>query len=100
MKFIAEIGFPLEPFNTFVREGTVGQKIGETLKAIAPEVAYFTDNDVGRGMLMVVDVKDYSQLPHVSEPLFLAFDASVHWRIAIGPEDIENARLEQYATQQ
>jgi len=29
MKFIVEVNFPLEPFNTYVREGTAGQKIGE-----------------------------------------------------------------------
>jgi len=50
-------------------------------------------------MMLVVDVKDYSELPHVAEPFFLAFDASVHWRIAIGPEDIENAGLERYAAE-
>jgi len=38
MKFIIEVEFPLEPFNTYVRQGTVGDKIGEVLGAIKPEV--------------------------------------------------------------
>ena len=29
MKFIIEVEFPLEPFNTHVRQGTIGEKIGE-----------------------------------------------------------------------
>ena len=47
MKFIVEVSFPTEPFNTYVRKGTAGQKLGEILGAIKPEVVYFTDNGVG-----------------------------------------------------
>jgi hypothetical protein len=45
MKFTVEVSFPLEPFNTYVRQGTAGQKIGEALAAIKPEVVYFTDTE-------------------------------------------------------
>lgn len=37
MKFIVEADFPLEPFSTYVREGTAGEKVGEVLGAIKPE---------------------------------------------------------------
>ena len=47
MKFIVEVNFPLEPFSTYVRKGTAGEKIGQALGAIKPEVIYFTDNGVG-----------------------------------------------------
>jgi hypothetical protein len=98
MKFVVEVSFPHEPFNTFVREGTVGQKIGETLEAIKPEVAYFTDNGVGRGLVMIVDLEDATQAPHITEPLMLTFDASVHYRVAMAPEELAAAGLEKYAT--
>jgi hypothetical protein len=98
MKFIVEVSFPLEPFNTYVRNGEAGEKIGEALGSIKPEVAYFTDHGVGRGALLIVDLPDMSHLPHVTEPLMLAFDASVHYRIAISPEDLQSAGLERYAT--
>lgn len=98
MKFIVDVTIPNEPFNTYVRDGSAGQRLGETLDGIKPEVAYFTDHGPGRGLMMVVDVDDYAQLPHVTEPLMLGFDASVHYRIAIGPEAIEAAGLERYAT--
>jgi hypothetical protein len=96
MKFIVEVDLPLEPFNTFVRDGTIGQKIGETLEAIKPEVAYFTDNGVGRGLMMIVDLENASQAPHITEPLMLTFDASVHYRIAMAPEELAAAGLEKY----
>jgi len=97
MKFIVHVAFPHEPFNTYIREGTAGQKIGEILSTIKPEVAYFTDIEVGRGIMMVVDIDDYSKLPHITEPLMLTFDASVNYQIAIHPDELMKANLEQYA---
>jgi hypothetical protein len=97
MKFIVEADFPTEPFNSYVRKGVAGDKIGEVLGSIKPEVAYFTDNGVGRGALLIVDLADMSHLPHVTEPLMLNFDASVHFRIAVSPEDLQAAGLDRYA---
>ncbi|HUK73407.1 MAG TPA: hypothetical protein VLW50_32435 [Streptosporangiaceae bacterium] len=98
MKFIVEVDFPLEPFNTYVRKGTAGEKIGEVLGAIKPEVIYFTDNGVGRGAMMIIEVDSAAQVPHVTEPLMLNFDASVHYRVAMAPEELQSAGLERYAT--
>ncbi|MEE8330362.1 MAG: panthothenate synthetase [Acidimicrobiia bacterium] len=98
MKFIVEVSFPHEPFSTFVRDGTIGQRVGETLEAIKPEVVYFTDNGVGRGAIMIVDLESASQAPHVTEPLMLTFDASVHYRVAMAPDELAAAGLEKYAT--
>ena len=36
MKFSAELAFPLEPFNTHVRTGIAGDKLGEVLEGIKP----------------------------------------------------------------
>jgi hypothetical protein len=97
MKFIVEASFPVEPFNTYVREGVAGEAVGEVLGSIKPELAYFTDTGVGRGVLMIVDLADMSQLPHVTEPLMLKFDASVHYSIAISPEELQAAGFDRYA---
>lgn len=97
MKFIVEVSFPHEPFNSYVRDGSIGAKIGQTLEAIAPEVVYFTDSGVGRGALMIVDLADASKAPHVTEPLVLTFNASVHYRVAMAPEELATAGLEKYA---
>ena len=98
MRFIVEASFPLEPFNTYVRQGVAGQKIGDALGSIKPEVVYFTDNGVGRGAFMIVDLAAASEIPHVTEPLMLNFDASVHYRVAISPEDLQSAGLDRYAS--
>ena len=98
MKFIIEVEFPLEPFNTYVRQGTIGDKIGEVFGAIKPEVVYFTDSGVGRGVIMIVDLDSAAQAPHVTEPLMLTFNASVHYRVAMSPEELQSAGLDKYAT--
>jgi len=98
MKFIIEVEFPLEPFNTYVRQGTIGEKIGEVLGAIKPEVVYFTDSGVGRGVVMIVELDSAAQAPHVTEPLMLNFNASVHYRVAMSPEELQSAGLDRYAT--
>ncbi len=98
VKFIVEATFPLEPFNSYVRAGTVGEKIGATLGAIQPEVIYFTDSGLGRGLVMIVDLETAAHAPHVTEPLMLTFDASVHYRVAMAPEEPAAAGLEKYAT--
>jgi len=98
MKYIVEVSIPHEPFNSYVREGTAGQKIGETLATVQPEAIYFTDKGTGRGAIMIVNIDDGSQIPHVSEPWFLTFNASVNWHIAMLPEELAAAGLEKYAT--
>ena len=98
MRFIVEAELPLEPFGTYVRQGTAGDKIGAVLGAIKPEVVYFTDSGVGRGVLMIVDVDRAAEIPHVTEPLMLNFSASVHYRVAMSPEELQSAGLDRYAT--
>jgi hypothetical protein len=98
MKFIVEVDMPLEPFNTYVRNGTAGEKLGEVLGAIKPETVYFTDNGVGRGAVMIVEMDSASQIPHVTEPFMLTFNASVHYRIAMSLEELQAAGLDRYAT--
>jgi hypothetical protein len=38
VKVLVDASLPHEPFNSYVREGTVGKKIEEALQAIHPEV--------------------------------------------------------------
>jgi hypothetical protein len=105
MKFIVEADLPMESFSTYIREGTAGiregtagDKIGAVLGALKPEVIYFTDSGVGRGVLMIVDLDSAGQIPHVTEPLMLTFGASVHYRVAISSEELQSAGLDRYAT--
>ena len=94
MRMLMHIHFPLEPFNTAVRDGSVGQKMQRILEAIKPEAAYFSEQDGRRGGTLVVNVNDPSDVPRLAEPWFLTFNAQVEFRIAMTPEDLARANLD------
>ena len=94
MRMLVHVEFPLEPFNTMVRNGTAGQKIQKILEAIKPEAAYFTEFDGKRGGTLVVNVNNASDVPALAEPFFLTFNAEIRVRIAMTPEDLGKANLE------
>ena len=45
MRMLVNFDLPLEPFNTLVRNGTVGQKIQQILEDIKPEAVYFSERN-------------------------------------------------------
>ena len=45
MKMLLRAVFPIEPFNSMAKEGTVGKSIGKILEELKPESAYFTLTD-------------------------------------------------------
>jgi len=91
---LMHIRLPLEPFNTAVRDGTVGKKMQRILEAAKPEAAYFSEQNGHRGGILVVNVKDPSDVPTLAEPWFLTFNAAVEFHIAMTPEDLGRANLE------
>ena len=95
MRMLMHVHMPLEPFNTAVRDGTIGEKVQRILEAIQPEAAYFTEQDGKRGGTFVVNVERPSDVPRLAEPWFLTFDAEVEFRIAMTPEDLAGAKLDE-----
>ena len=95
MKMLLTVEFPLEPFNSLVRDGKVGEIIGRILESIKPETAYFTEQDGKRGGIFVIDVKRPSDVPFFAEPFFLNFQATCKFRILISPDDLQKAGLEE-----
>lgn len=94
MRMLLTVEFPLEPFNSLVRNGTAGMVIGNILEAIQPESAYFTEEDGKRGGIFAVNVDSPSDVPALAEPFFLNFNASCKFRIAMSPEDLQKAGLD------
>jgi len=91
MRMLMHIHFPLEPFNTAVRDGSAGQKIKRILEAIKPEAAYFSEQDGRRGGTLVVNANDPSEVPALAEPWFLTFAAQIEFRMAMTLEDLSRA---------
>lgn len=93
MRILMDLEFPLEPFNTAVRDGSVSAKMQRILEAIKPEAAYFYENHGKRGGTLVVNLNDPSGIPSLAEPWFLTFNAQIEFNVAMTPEDLGRADL-------
>ena len=95
MKMLLSVEMPHEPFNSLVRSGKAGDVIKSILETIKPEAAWFTEQDGKRGGVFIVNVQNPSDIPALAEPFFLKFHANCNFRIAMSPEDLQKAGLEQ-----
>ena len=94
MRMLLNVTIPHEPFNSLVRDGTAGQKLGRIIDEIKPEAIYFTEQGGGRGAVVIVDLPDPSKVPSLAEPFFLTFNADVEFRVVMSPADLQNAGLD------
>jgi hypothetical protein len=94
---LMQVRFPLEPFNTLVKNGTAGRKIQQIMEDIKPEAAYFAEFNGQRGSILIVDVAEPSRVPSLAEPFFLTFNAAVEFHVVMSPEDLGKAGLEDLA---
>ncbi|MCZ6757295.1 MAG: panthothenate synthetase [Bacteroidetes bacterium] len=95
MRYLVHIMVPHEPFNSYVRDGSAGQKIGRILEETKPEAIYFTEEDGTRGATAVYNIDSASDIPSIAEPWFLTFEADCRFRIAMSPEDLQNSGLDE-----
>jgi hypothetical protein len=95
MRMLLNISFPHDRFNAAVKDGTAGQKLGRIIDETKPEAIYFTEQQGGRGAVMIVDMPDPSKIPALAEPWFLTFNASVEFRVVMTPDDLQKASLEE-----
>lgn len=94
MRMLMKITIPHEPFNTLVKEGKAGEILRRIIGELQPEFIYFTEQGGSRGAVAAVTITDPSQIPSFSEPFFLNFNADCEFRIAMSPEDLGKAGLE------
>ena len=71
MRMLVHVKIPHDEFNDAVRDGTAGDKIKEILEDTKPEVVYFTEYDGQRGAVMIVNLKDATDVPRIAEPSFI-----------------------------
>jgi len=95
MKMLVNVRIPNESFNEHLRQGTTGPTIQRILDDLKPESAYFTEIKGYRGLVMVVEVSSPDRVPSIAEPWFIQFNAECEFRIAMTPEELGNAGLEE-----
>ena len=95
MRMLLIIRLPHETFNAAVRDGSAGKKTEAILEEIKPESVYFTEMNGVRTVVMLVELENPSMVPALAEPWFLTFNADVEFHVVMGPDDLQQAGLEQ-----
>jgi len=85
---------PPAKFNAGVRDGSTGKKLMKIIEELKPEAVYFTEMEGKRTAVMVINLKDASEIPKYAEPFFLNFDSEVEFHPVMSPEDLGRAGLE------
>ena len=94
MRMLIDFDLPIEPFNTYVRDGSAGDRIAKIMDDLKPEAVYFTEQDGKRGGVMIIDVASPSDVPRIAEPFFLTFNAEVRFHVCMTPDDLAKAGLD------
>lgn len=95
MRFIVHIVIPHDPFNDYVREGIAGERLQAVIRETRPEHIWLTDQDGQRGAVAIYDIAEASGVPSIAEPWFLTFEADCTFQIAMTPDDLASAGLEE-----
>jgi hypothetical protein len=95
MRMLVQVKIPHREFNAAVKDGSVGGKLKRILEETKPEAVYFTEFNGQRGALLIVDLADPAKVPSIAEPWFLSFNADVEFRIAMTPDDLGQAGLDE-----
>jgi hypothetical protein len=95
MRMLMTVKFPNTEFNAAIRYNSASHTITRILDECAAEAVYFTEIDGQRAVILVLNVEDPTQIPRLAEPWFLKFNAAVEFKIAMTPEDIRKAGLEE-----
>jgi len=91
MRVLFKVTFPVESGNESVVNGTLGNTVQSILAEQKPEAVYFFAQDGKRGGILVVDMKDTSEIPAYAEPWFLAFNANIEVHPVMNAEDLARA---------
>ena len=74
-----------------VKDPNFLKTIEGSIKKFNCEVAYFTEVNGNRTMVLVLDLPSPDMIPAIAEPLFQGFDANVEIHPAMNLEDLKKA---------
>jgi hypothetical protein len=92
MRFMFKAKFDMEKANDEAKKGAFAKKIKAILEELKPEATYFVAEKGTRTAILIIDMKDTSEMARVAEPWFFAFNAKVHFQPLMVPEDFAKAQ--------
>ena len=89
MRMMMKMQIDTEAGSQAVADGSLPQLMQEMMERLQPESAYFGPEDGVRTAFIVFDLKDPSQLPPITEPLFSNLKATVEMFPVMNREDLQ-----------
>ncbi|MEU9188520.1 hypothetical protein AB0D14_29105 [Streptomyces sp. NPDC048484] len=89
MRVLLKATLDTDKANEAIRSGKMPELMKETLDHLKPEAAYFGPMGGRRTALLVIDMKDSSELPPAGEPFFTQFNAEVEITPVMNGEDLQ-----------
>ena len=89
MRMMMKVRMDTEAGSRAIQDGSMASLLQETLGKLQPEAAYFGPDDGMRTAFIVFDLKDPSQLPSITEPLFGQLRAKVEMFPVMNQEDVQ-----------
>jgi hypothetical protein len=79
MRFMLTVRIPPQEGNAAMKDGRFMSTFQSVMEELQPEAAYFTPMEGGRGGYIILNMEDASQIPAMTEPLFLGLGATVEF---------------------
>lgn len=89
MRMMMKVKMDTEAGSRAIQDGSLPQLMGEMLGQLQPEAAYFGPEGGMRTAFVVFDLKDPSQLPALTEPLFGQLKATVEMFPVMDQQDLQ-----------
>jgi hypothetical protein len=77
MRMMLKIKMPTQTANRAIPEGSFAKVMEATMSRLKPEAAYFHADNGCRAATMFFDLRDNSDIPTFTEPLFSTLDATI-----------------------
>ena len=91
MRILIHAPLSLESGNSYIKDGSLPERIQKIMDALKPEAAYFLERHGKRTAIMVVNIKDSSELPKIAEPFFLLLNSEAEFHLAMSVGDLAKA---------
>ena len=89
MRTMIRITVPVDAGNKTIQDGTLPKIVSDTMERLKPESAYFFADRGVRTSIMIIDLKDVSDIPAIAEPLFTGLGAAVEFIPVMNAEELK-----------
>ena len=89
MRMMMKVKMDTEAGSRAIEDGTLPKLLEETMARLQPEAAYFGPEGGVRTAFIIFDLKDLSDIPSISEPLFRGAKANIQLLPVMNREDLQ-----------